>query len=99
MGSATGHELADLAHRRGLGFGLQHSLDLLPELVQDIDFAVNEQCFGYDECDAYAPLLAAGKPVVVLEYSMTPTQVCGTETGGMEVLFKDLDLGPARISC
>ena len=91
--------LAGLAHERGLGFGLKNATDLVPELVVDVDFAVNEQCHEYRECDAYAPLLAAGKPVLVLEYAMTPGQVCGLVPEGMEVLFKPLELGPGRDTC
>lgn len=92
-------ELAGMAHARGLGFGLKNLLDLVAGLVDDVDFAVNEQCFEYGECTAYAPLLAAGKPVVVLEYSTAPQHVCAAVPHGMEVLFKDLELGPGRTAC
>lgn len=91
--------LAGLAHERGLGFGLKNAPDLVAELVDDVDFAVNEQCFEYRECDAYAPLLAAGKAVVVLEYVATPGQACSSAPQGMEVLFKPLDLGAERTTC
>ena len=40
--------LAGLAHERGLGFGLKNAPDLVAELVDDIDFAVNEQCHEYE---------------------------------------------------
>lgn len=60
--------LADEAHRRGLAVGLKNDLDQIPALVGSFDFAVNEQCNEYDECAAYAPFLAARKPVLVVEY-------------------------------
>ena len=30
---------------------------------------MNEQCFEYDECDAYTVFIAAGKPVFNAEYA------------------------------
>lgn len=60
--------LAEAAHERGLLVGLKNDLDQIPELVADVDFAVNEQCFELDECDALTPFVAAGKPVFQAEY-------------------------------
>ncbi len=91
--------LIGMAHDRGLAFGLKNGLDLVPSLADEIDFAVNEQCHEYDECAAYAPLLERGKPVVVLEYGIPARQACADVPEGMEVLLKDLDLGPARTTC
>ncbi|GAA5225593.1 endo alpha-1,4 polygalactosaminidase [Paeniglutamicibacter antarcticus] len=91
--------LAQLAHERGLGFGLKNAVELVGGLVDEIDFAVNEQCHEYDECDVYDRLLAAGKAVVVLEYAMDPKQVCGAVPRGIEVLFKPLELGAERSTC
>ncbi|MGQ0825729.1 MAG: endo alpha-1,4 polygalactosaminidase, partial [Actinomycetota bacterium] len=44
--------LASEAHDRGLLIALKNALDEVPALVDAFDFAVNEQCFEYDECDA-----------------------------------------------
>jgi len=38
-------------------------IEQIPDLVDVFDFAVNEQCVKYDECDVYAPFVRAGKPV------------------------------------
>ena len=43
--------LAEAAHERGLLIGLKNDLEQIPELVDHFDFAVNEQCHEYDECD------------------------------------------------
>lgn len=91
--------LAQLAHERSLGFGLKNAVDLVGDLVDEVDFAVNEQCHQYDECALYDPLLAAGKAVVVLEYEVDSRQVCPSVPRGMEVLFKSLELGSERTSC
>lgn len=61
--------LADEAHARGLGVGLKNDLEQIPGLVDAFDFAVNEQCHYFDECDVYAPFIAAGKPVFSAEYA------------------------------
>jgi hypothetical protein len=60
--------LASEAHARGLAIGLKNDLDQIADLVGDFDFAVNEQCFQYDECDLLAPLIDHGKAVLQVEY-------------------------------
>lgn len=61
-------QLAEAAHKRGLSIGLKNDLDQVPELVAHFDFAVNEQCFEYSECEALSPFIKAGKPVFNVEY-------------------------------
>ncbi len=61
--------VANEAHERGLLVALKNALDLVPALVDSFDFAVNEQCFEFDECDALQPFLDAGKPVFEAEYA------------------------------
>ena len=39
------------AHARGLSIGLKNDLDQVAALEPDFDWALNEQCFQYDECD------------------------------------------------
>jgi len=85
--------LADLAHERGLSIGLKNDLDQVSELVDDFDFAVNEQCFQYDEC---APGLrgwaASGKAVFSVEYRKT-TFRCGlANRWNLSTIHKSLNL-------
>jgi hypothetical protein len=61
--------LANEAHQRGLSIGLKNDLDQVPQLVEYYDFAVNEQCFEYDECEALSPFIDAGKAVFNAEYA------------------------------
>lgn len=91
--------LAGRARERGLAFGLKNAPGLSHELIDDVDFAVNEQCHEYDECGGYDRFLAAGKPVVNIEYSGSATQICRDVPTGMYILFKDDNLGPARRTC
>lgn len=60
--------IANEAHRRGLAVGLKNDLDQIKALVDFYDFAVNEQCFQYDECELLGPFIDAGKPVLNAEY-------------------------------
>lgn len=60
--------IANEAHKRGLAVGLKNDLDQISELVEYFDFAVNEQCFEYNECDALLPFINQGKPVLTAEY-------------------------------
>ena len=54
--------LSDQAHRRGLSIGLKNDLGQIPELLSHFDWAINEQCFQYDECQLLLPFVPAGKP-------------------------------------
>ena len=68
--------LADLAHERGLSIGLKNDLDQVSELVDDFDFAVNEQCFEYGECAKLTPFVRAGKAVFSAEYELDTADFC-----------------------
>ncbi len=60
--------IANEAHKRGLSVGLKNDLEQINELVDYYDFAINEQCFEYNECDALQPFITKGKPVLNAEY-------------------------------
>ncbi len=97
--------LADAAHRRGLLIGLKNDLAQIPALVDDFDFAVNEECLQYDECDAYAPFIDTGKAVFNAEYDESavddPAGTCAAaDAAGLRTLILPLDLDDSmRISC
>ena len=61
--------LASAAHERGLAVGLKNAAELIPALVAQFDFSVNEECHEFDECDPYRAFVAAGKPVFNAEYA------------------------------
>ncbi len=60
--------LANEAHARGLAVGLKNSVAQLSDLASSFDFAVNEQCFQYNECSGYSAFTVQGKPVFNVEY-------------------------------
>lgn len=64
------------SHRHGLAVGLKNALGLVPDLADEVDWALNEQCVQYDECGRYAPLVRRGVPVFVLEYGGSRARVC-----------------------
>lgn len=68
--------LAGIAHRYGLAVGLKNDLSQVADLVADFDFAVNEECFQYDECGDLKPFVKAGKPVFQVEYLTAPGTFC-----------------------
>ncbi|MEU7277608.1 endo alpha-1,4 polygalactosaminidase [Streptomyces sp. NPDC045431] len=68
--------IARLAHERGLAVGLKNDLDQIPDLVQDFDFAVNEQCAQFRECERLRPFLTAGKAVFHVEYELPTRAFC-----------------------
>ena len=73
--------LANLAHSYGLTVALKNNLGQLAELLPYFDYAINEQCFQYEECDdnpppGYAAWVAAGKAVFTVEYRRSPRKFC-----------------------
>ncbi len=60
--------LAKAAHARGLSIGLKNDVEQVAELVSDFQFAVNEECFQYHECEALTPFIDQGKAVFSAEY-------------------------------
>jgi len=61
--------IANEARQRGLLVGLKNDLDQIVTLEPFFDFAVNEECHYYNECDALQPFIDAGKPVFNAEYA------------------------------
>jgi hypothetical protein len=68
--------LAEEAHMRGLSVGLKNDIDQITDLLPYFDWALNEQCFQYKECDKLVPFTSAGKAVFEVEYMLRPGQFC-----------------------
>lgn len=92
--------LSGLARSLGLSVGLKNDLDQVNELVDYFDFAVNEQCFEYDECDSLLPFIERKKAVFGVEYNLEKEEFC-EEANEMDLdwLKMDLDLDGGRDSC
>jgi hypothetical protein len=92
--------LARLAHERGLGVALKNDLGQIEDLAADFDFAVNEECAAYDECQELTPFIHAGKAVLHVEYLLPLSEFCPvTKPLSFSSMRKPLDLTAPREPC
>ena len=92
--------LSGAAHARGLSIGLKNDLDQTAELAGYFDWALNEQCFEYRECDRLAPFTAAGKAVFEVEYNRSTSQFCPQALAlNFNAMKKTLGLDAFRAPC
>ncbi|MBI3647646.1 MAG: endo alpha-1,4 polygalactosaminidase [Actinobacteria bacterium] len=92
--------LANQAHRRGMSAVLKNDLGQVRALLPYFDFALNEECFRYSECDKLTPFVKAGKAVFGVEYGLAVSDFC-PEANAMDFNFlkKKLPLRAWRIPC
>ncbi|WP_020405380.1 endo alpha-1,4 polygalactosaminidase [Hahella ganghwensis] len=92
--------LARQAHERGLSIGLKNDIEQLTELVDHFDWALNEQCFQYNECEAYSVFTNADKAVFGVEYQGDPANFCArAKQLNLQWMKKKLDLYAWRQGC
>jgi len=92
--------IARMVHRHGMAVGLKNDLPQIPELVGDFDFAVNEQCAQYEECEELTPFVKAGKAVFHAEYELPTAKFCAQSRKlRLSSLRKEYELGAERETC
>jgi hypothetical protein len=97
--------IADQAHRLGMAFGLKNDLEEIPALLSVADFAINEECFEYDECDELKAFISADKAVFQVEYTegdlaKKASSICPDANKlNFDTLIKHLDLDAPRKAC
>ncbi|MCP4249916.1 MAG: endo alpha-1,4 polygalactosaminidase [bacterium] len=100
--------IANEAHRRNLAVGLKNDLEQIDALLDYFDFAVNEQCHEFDECEVYDAFVEAGKAVFSAEYADVFVEdadqrnaMCAAALDrGLRTLILPVDLDDAfRFSC
>ncbi|RUA01161.1 MAG: endo alpha-1,4 polygalactosaminidase [Deltaproteobacteria bacterium] len=92
--------IAHQAHLRDLSVGLKNDLDQVPQLVGDFDWALNEECFAYNECDALDPFIRAHKAVFGVEYQGHPGVFCPQAAAKhFSWMKKRLILDAWRVAC
>jgi hypothetical protein len=92
--------LARAAHARGLSIGLKNDLDQVRALEPQFDWALNEQCFQYSECERLTPFVRAGKAVFNVEYELETGAFCPAAAQlGLMSMRKRLDLDAWREPC
>lgn len=84
--------MAEIAKQNNLAIGLKNAVDLIPDVVNSVDFAVNEQCHEYSgECAKYKPFTDQNKAVFNIEYGGT---ACESPAGvKLSTLIKSEDQG------
>jgi hypothetical protein len=93
--------LASEAHKRGLSVGLKNDVDQVNQLEPHFDWALNEECVKYDECNLLTPFVQAGKAVFHVEYTpATKTSVCPKVAPlQLDSQIKKLDLDAWYLAC
>ncbi len=92
--------LSTEAHARGLAIGLKNDLGQIPDLLADFDWALNEECFSYNECDLLTPFVQANKPVFGVEYNFDTADFCPQANAmNFDFLKKHWNLDAWRVAC
>jgi hypothetical protein len=99
--------LANTAHAHGLAAILKNDVPQITRLLPYFDVALNEQCWQYAECttrqtgrSGYDQFVAAGKPVLGVEYSGKTDDFCPrANAANFNWLKKKLSLGSYRVAC
>ena len=92
--------LANMAHDRGLSAALKNDVEQVKQLEPYFDFALDEECFSYHECDRLQPFVDAGKAVFQVEYNLNTATFCPKANAmNFNSLKKKLNLGPWRVAC
>lgn len=60
--------LAKEARSHNMSTGLKNAGEIIDNVINDVDFCINEQCAEYRECRTFSKFIRAGKPVFQIEY-------------------------------
>jgi hypothetical protein len=95
------HFLAAEGHKRNLLVALKNDPEIVPLVVDAVDFAIAEQCVQYNECSSYTPFIKQGKAVLSAEYSSYSAAKCAkAKSLGFSLVFYNLNLnGRKFIPC
>ena len=92
--------LAEQAHQRGLSIGLKNDLDQIPDLLAHFDWALNEECFSYNECHLLQPFITANKAVFGVEYELTTAEFCPQANAqNFDFIKKNWELDAWQVAC
>lgn len=105
--------LADETTKRNLSIGLKNANAIVPDLVDRMQWSVNEQCHQYEECSDFSPFVEQGKPVFNVEYpkgdktnnnnpvTMQQLQMAcnNTNSMGFSTIIKNINLNWFTESC
>jgi hypothetical protein len=94
-------EVAQQAHARGLSVGMKNGVEVIDhDTVSAFDWALDEECFQYEECETLTPFVLAGKAVFQVEYQGDPEEFCPMARGlQFSSMKKHLELDAWRVTC
>jgi len=93
--------LADTAHALNLSIGLKNGGSIVQNVIDLMQWEVNEQCAQFNECGLYRPFIDANKPVFQIEYPKSAPNIvisakkssCNNPgAAGFSTILKDLEL-------
>jgi len=88
--------LTNEAHSRGLGIGLKNAEEMVPDVVDEVDWMLVEDCFFDSWCLAATAFIDADKPVFMAEYDeLVPdfTPACElAKSLGYSAIWRDTSL-------
>lgn len=92
--------LAAAAHVRGLSIGFKNNVEQAGASEPFFDFAINEECFMWDECGELSVFIDAGKAVFHAEYDLDLDEFCDEANDlGFSSILKDINLGASVSFC
>lgn len=78
--------LSKITHDAGLSVGLKNDLDQIETLSPYFDWALNEQCLQFKECDTLSPFTSQNKAVFGAEYKGAASDIC-PQLNSMQLSF------------
>jgi len=82
------------------GVIVKDDVDQVNDLLPYFDWALDEQCFQYKECDKLLPFISLDKAVMEVEYKLNPSQFCSKANAmNFKSMKKRLNLGLYRVAC
>jgi hypothetical protein len=100
--ASYGQAMARAVSAQGMSVGLDGAEELLGQLLLVFDWGAATGCFSVDGCQAWSPMLAANKPVLLVEFgdAATAQTICASATqAGFDALIKNGTFDAFRIPC
>jgi endo-alpha-1,4-polygalactosaminidase (GH114 family) len=91
--------MAKVAHGKGMAIGLKNAIDMIPDVLGDIQFTVNEECHEQGECEEYQQVTKAGKAVFNIEYKNNPEFCVDPANVNLSTVIKPMALDTIGGQC
>lgn len=81
--------MASVAHGRNLSVGLREAPDVVPSLVNRVEWGVSVGCVERGDCGRFLAFAGAGKPVFHVEFTKSDVHDDDDDDDGDEALTKE----------